>query len=76
MFIGLVAGLVGLALGTFGVLVVGDAQLADARVEAPAQLARLAPRHGLAPTALASQCRADRAGGAPRGEHLVLLTRE
>lgn len=57
------------------VLVAGDAQIGDARIEAPAQLARLGRRHGLTPTAIASQLRADRTGGRAREEHIALFTR-
>lgn len=57
------------------VLVMGDAQIGEQRIEAPGQLVRLGRQHGLVPTALASQQRDDRLGGPPRREHLVLLTR-
>lgn len=57
------------------VLVAGDAQIGRTRVEAPAQLVRLGRRHGLSPTAIASQARADRTGGPTREEHIALLTR-
>lgn len=57
------------------VLVVGDAQIEGQRIAAPPQLVRLGRRHGLVPTALASQRREDRTGGPPRREHLALLTR-
>lgn len=57
------------------VLVAGDAQIGRTRVEAPAQLVRLGRRHGLSPTAIASQVRADRTGGPTREEHIALLTR-
>lgn len=55
------------------VLVMGDAELGGRRVAAPAQLARLAPRHGLALAATASQPRRDFRGGRPREEHLIAL---
>src|SRR5690606_41811493 len=57
------------------VLVVGVAQIEGQRIAAPPQLVRLGRRHGLVPTALASQRREDRTGGPPRREHLALLTR-
>lgn len=57
------------------VLVVGDAQIGGERVSAPSQLVRIGRRHGLVPTALASQSRPDYTGGPPRREHLALLTR-
>jgi 16S rRNA G966 N2-methylase RsmD len=58
------------------VLVIGDADIEGERVSAPPQLARLAPRYGLHPTALASQERRDHRGAAPRREHLAMLTAE
>ena len=61
--------------GGRAVLVVGDAQLGDQRIEAPPQLVRVGRRHGLVPTALASQSREDRTGGPPRREHIALLTK-
>jgi DNA modification methylase len=61
--------------GGHAVLVMGDAQIGGERVRAPAQLAHLGRRHGLVPTALASQRRTDRTGGRPRAEHIALLRR-
>lgn len=60
------------------VLVTGDAQIGEGpvgrhRIEAPAQLARLAPRRRLRVAAVASQRRVDYRGGPPRQEHLVAL---
>ncbi|MFO7566046.1 MAG: DNA methyltransferase [Enhygromyxa sp.] len=55
------------------VLLVGDAQLGDAREPADAQLERLAEAAELAVVAVASQPRPDWRGGPPRREHLVAL---
>jgi hypothetical protein len=55
------------------VLLVGDAQIGTKRIEADAQLARLAPKSRLELVASASQQRPDFLGGKPRREHLVLL---
>jgi 23S rRNA G2445 N2-methylase RlmL len=54
-------------------LVLGDADLAGERVDAVAQLERLAPRAGLRVVASAAEARADHFGGPPRLEHIVLL---
>ncbi len=56
-------------------LVMGDAQIGEQRVEAPAQLVRLGRREGLEPLALASQVREDRTGMPPRREHIALFRR-
>ena len=63
-----------LAPGGHAVLVMGDAEVAGARIQADLQLARLAPRAGLRVVASASAPREDRRGGAARDEHLVALT--
>lgn len=57
------------------VMLVGDGQVAGSRVEAVPQLQQLASSAGLQVAAWASQARPDFAGGPPRAEHLVLLTR-
>jgi hypothetical protein len=57
------------------VLLVGDAQIGQRRMNAAAQLVRLAPEAGLRVQGSASQTRPDRTGGRPREEHLVMLTR-
>jgi len=54
-------------------LVMGDAEVGGQRVRVPAQLARLAPRHGLGVEASASQARRDWRGKRPREEHLIVL---
>jgi DNA modification methylase len=56
-------------------LVLGDAEVSGARVDASAQLARLAPGAGLQFVASAAQLRTDYRGGAARREHVVLLRR-
>jgi hypothetical protein len=54
---------------------VGDAEVGDRRIDARAQLRRLAPAAGLQATAWASQPRRDHRGGRARAESLVLLQR-
>jgi hypothetical protein len=54
---------------------VGDAEVGDRRIDARAQLRRLAPAAGLSVTAWASQPRRDHRGGSARAESLVLLRR-
>ncbi len=63
----------GLAPGGQVVLLVGDGQLGDRRVDAAQQLRRLAPQAGLRAVAGASQLRPDFTGRHKRREHLVLL---
>jgi len=55
------------------ILLVGDAQLGENRIDADAQLERLAPQAGLRFAASASQRRPDWTGKDDRREHLVLL---
>jgi hypothetical protein len=57
------------------VLLVGDGQVGNRRVDARQQLQRLAKPAGLEVVAWATQPRPDFAGGPPRAEHLVLLRR-
>lgn len=57
------------------VLLVGDGEVGGKRVEADAQLERLAPEAGFDFAAVASQTRHDQRGGADRAEHLVALIR-
>jgi hypothetical protein len=57
------------------VLLLGDAQVGGSRVDARAQLGKLAKPAGLALIASAAQRRADHLGGPPRREHLLLLVR-
>lgn len=54
-------------------LLVGDGQLGERRVDAANQLAGLGPDAGWAPLAAASQLRPDWTGREPRREHLVAL---
>ncbi len=56
------------------VLWLGDADVANTRIAADLQIARLAPRAGLTLTAAASQARRDFLRGPERREHLLLLT--
>ncbi|MEM6292721.1 MAG: DNA methyltransferase [Myxococcota bacterium] len=57
------------------VLLMGDGEVADRRVDVVPQLQRLGGAVGLRVAAWASQRRVDWKGGKPRGEHLVLLRR-
>lgn len=54
-------------------LLMGDAQLGERRVDAAAQLARIAPTCGMRWIAAAAQSRPDFRGGEVRREHLVCL---
>jgi hypothetical protein len=54
-------------------LLCGDGEIGDRRIDANEQLRRLAPRAGLRWLGAASQLRDDFRGGPPRGEHLVAL---
>lgn len=60
-------------LDAFALLLVGDGQLGDRRVDAAAQLAGLGPDAGWVAVAAASQLRPDWTGREPRREHLVAL---
>jgi hypothetical protein len=57
------------------VLLLGDAQIGNRRLDASEQLVRMAGRAGLTWRASAAQMRPDFRSGSPRREHLVLLTR-
>lgn len=61
--------------GGYAVMLVGDAQLGDVRVEADEHLADIGARHGFTPLAAASQARPDWSGRRSRREHLVVLKR-
>lgn len=56
-------------------LLLGDAQVGGMRIDASAQLARLAQAAGLEWIAAAAQARTDFQGGPARNEHLILLRR-
>ena len=56
------------------VMLMGDARHGTKDVAADELVAELAEQVGLKPVAIATQGRADHAGGAPRGEHLMALT--
>jgi methylase of polypeptide subunit release factors len=55
------------------VLLIGDGEALGERIDAHAQLARLAPRAELELVSSAAQAREDFNGGAARREHLILL---
>jgi hypothetical protein len=57
------------------VLLLGDAQVGGTRVDARAQIGKLAKPAGLELVASAAQRRADHLGGPPRREHLLLLVK-
>ncbi|MFW5920661.1 MAG: hypothetical protein ACOCUS_02385, partial [Polyangiales bacterium] len=59
--------------GALVVLLLGDAQLGKARIEADAHLRRLTEDHALSVAAVASQRRPDWTGHHPRDEHLIAL---
>lgn len=62
-----------LAADGHAVLLLGDGQIGDVRVEAEKQVERLAPVAGLSVLAVASQGRRDYAGHRNRREHLIAL---
>jgi len=62
-----------LAEGGHAVLLLGDGQIGETRVEAERQVERLAPLAGLSVLAVASQSRRDYAGHRNRREHLIAL---
>ncbi|HEX4352331.1 MAG TPA: DNA methyltransferase [Polyangiales bacterium] len=55
------------------ILWLGDADVSGRRIAADQQIARLAPEADFELLASATQARRDARGGAPRGEHLLLL---
>jgi hypothetical protein len=56
------------------VLYIGDAEADGQRIDARAQLRKLAPAAGLRIVAWAAQTRPDRHGGSARAESLVMLS--